>query len=380
MASDVAQLVERHGPGDDGGPRSERISRLSLLMAVLTVLGWLIGVAAGVGAHGRTTEAPAGTASDAAVRSRPAAGLDSRSVIAVRGSGLADPFVLTVDGVSYAYGTNLPGAANIPVLRSTDLRTWHRTGDALPRLPGWAQETGFTTWAPAVAQVPGGFVLYYATRVRRSGIQCVSTAFAPRPDGPFTDSSTAPLICQRGQGGSIDPSPYLAGHTRYLTWKSEGIRPGTHPTIWAQALSPDGRRLAGRAPVRLLTATQPWQDGIVEGPAMLARNGTFWLFYSAGRWHSPDYATGAAACASALGPCRPAPGPLLATGADGVGLGGAEPFQSADHRWWLALHSWPQGPPGACPSGDRELVLAPLSRSGQPMVVPRPDVRPGQVR
>src|SRR4051794_10129872 len=49
----------------------------------------------------------------------------------------ADPFVLTVDSVYYAYATN-HGTINVPTLRSVDLVTWVAGGDAMPVLPDWA--------------------------------------------------------------------------------------------------------------------------------------------------------------------------------------------------------------------------------------------------
>ncbi|MCK9896697.1 glycoside hydrolase family 43 protein [Frankia sp. AgB32] len=301
-----------------------------------------------------------------------------RNVIAVLGSDLADPYVLTVGAVSYAYGTNTEAGGNVPVLSSTDLRAWNRVGDALPTLPGWAADTGLTTWAPAVSAVDDGYDLYYATRVAALGIECVSVAHATGPAGPFTDSSTGPLICQESEGGSIDPSPFSDGGERYLTWKSEGIRPGTTPALWAQRLSADGRSLVG-TPARLLGPDLPWQDGVVEGPAMLARDGTFTLFYSAGDWHSPTYATGTAACAGPLGPCTENPQPMLRTGDAGVGPGGAEPFRAADGSWWLAFHTWTRRQPAAWPHADRQLVLVPLTPTGAPTITADAALRAGRV-
>ncbi|CUU55090.1 Glycosyl hydrolases family 43 [Parafrankia irregularis] len=307
-----------------------------------------------------------------------------RSAVVVRGSNLADPYLLTIDGVTYAYGTNADGA-HVPVLTSTDpsLRSWVRAGDALPHLPGWAQDTGFTTWAPSVAEVDGGYVLYYVTRVAATGHQCVSTAHATSPTGPFIDVSTSPAICQEAEGGSIDPSPYAVGAERYLTWKSEGILPGTTPTIWAQRLAADGRTLLGE-PTALLRPTLDWQHGLVEGPAMLVRGGSYDLLFSAGDWHSPDYATGSATCAGPLGPCTVRPESLLRTGTAGVGPGGAEPFRSIDRAsgeetWWLAFHTWNRREPAENPHADRQLVVVPLPDAGALTPADRSAVRLGRV-
>src|SRR4051794_18607406 len=65
-----------------------------------------------------------------------------------------DPDVIAVDGWYYAYSTQSvtpSGPANIPVWRSRDLVRWTPLGDALPRLPAWADQAG-VSWAPHVVQ------------------------------------------------------------------------------------------------------------------------------------------------------------------------------------------------------------------------------------
>ncbi len=374
-------------PADAARRGSRRAPTAAAVTAVVVVV--LAFAAAGMVLVGRvvstgssTTRAGAtglkGAGAGTATGGTPAGGTsDDRPAIAVHGSNLADPFVLTVAGVSYAYGTNTTDGGNIPVLRSTGMRTWQAVGDALPALPRWAAGGQLLTWAPAVSPVAGGFVLYYTARVTALGIQCISTASSASPAGPFVDVSAAPLICQSEAGGSIDPSPYTAGTNRYLTWKSEGIRAGHVPMLWAARMSADGRSLAGPA-VELLHPGLAWQHGIVEGPAMLARGGRFDLIYSAGDWHSPDYVTATAACAGPLGPCTAAPEPFLRTGNAGVGPGGAEPFVDADGNWWLAFHTWNRKDPASSPHAGRQLVLAPLSPSGPPAVSPAPRVRIGR--
>ena len=90
-------------------------------------------------------------------------------------------------------------------MESTDLQTWKKAGDALPTLASWAAPGA--TWAPAVIHLKHSYLLYYTTTSARSRVQCLSVATAKRPGGPFTDSTTAPLVCQPGLGGSIDPTP-----------------------------------------------------------------------------------------------------------------------------------------------------------------------------
>src|SRR5205823_3736927 len=104
-----------------------------------------------------------------------------------------DPFVVRVGDRYYAYATQ-HGRVAVQVMRSGDLADWSRPREALPELPSWA-EAGHN-WAPAVLARQGGYVLYYTVRHRASGLQCVSVAVTPTPEGPFVDRSAEPFIFQ----------------------------------------------------------------------------------------------------------------------------------------------------------------------------------------
>ena len=115
----------------------------------------------------------------------------------------ADPDVIVAKGTYYAYGTNST-AGNIQIMESSDLLDWRKAGDALPTLASWATP-GFT-WAPAVIHVRRSYLLYYAAATAGSKVQCISVATAKKPQGPFTDTTKAPLECQPDLGvRSIPP-------------------------------------------------------------------------------------------------------------------------------------------------------------------------------
>lgn len=249
----------------------------------------------------------------------------------------ADPFVVAADGGYYAYATNSVGGS-VQLLRSEDLVTWAFAGTALERVASWGRPGA--TWAPSVLARPGGWVLYYTVRDRASGRQCISRATAAGPTGPFVDSSAGPIVCELDQGGSIDPSPFVAPDgSATLLWKAEGETNGGSATLRAAPLSPDGLALAG--PVSVLTGIdQRWEGRTIEGPSMVANGGGFLLLYSANRWDSADYAVGAAACTTPLGPCTKLPGPILSTSGAMVGPGGAEVFVDAAGTARVAFHAW----------------------------------------
>jgi beta-xylosidase len=277
-----------------------------------------------------------------------------------------DPDIILVGKTYYAYATNSV-AGNIQIIDSIDLSHWTAVGNALPNLPAWASAN--YTWAPAVAEIGGVFVLYYAVDVAGTGQECISVATAAQPQGPFTDRSTAPLECQKALGGSIDPASFLdTNGTPYLVWKSGG--PGSSK-IWAQQLAPGGTSFSpGTNPISLLTPDQPWQSGTVEAPDLVAAGGHYFLFYSGNDWNSGNYAVGVATCTGPLGPCTDAAqSPILASGADTAGPGGESVFTDAAGNPWIAFHAWVPGAVGF--PNSRDLYLRRLTFAGPvPAVTP----------
>jgi beta-xylosidase len=241
------------------------------------------------------------------------------------------------DGWYVLFGTT-DWQENVPTAVSTDLVHWTQAPDALPVLPAWAELTISMTWAPAALQVAGHWVLYFSTEEASSHLECIGRAVSSNPAGPYTDSSTGPMVCQRDMGGSIDPSVVASGGVRYLVWKNDGNSSGRPDLIWSQELSVDG--LSVRGPVhRLLGATEPWTKGIVEAPAMVpAAKGGYWLFYSAGSWDSNRYGTGLAWCATVSGACSATTDrPFLATGAGLISPGGLDTVTDGHGRLWAAF-------------------------------------------
>jgi beta-xylosidase len=343
-------------------PRSA-VSRLHRLATVGrgALLGPVVLLLLGLGPADGT-----GTASTAA-RPLPVLGAS----VEAHADDVGDPFVLPVpDGLPddpaarYVLLWTTDWQSNVPAATSPDLVHWHRVADALPDLPVWATPSRAMTWAPAAQAVPGGWVLYYTTQERRSGRQCIGVATAAVATGPFRDRSSGPLICQRDAGGSIDPSVVRepSGRTS-LVWKNDGNARGTATSIWQRELSADGRSLVGPTHL-LLTATRPWQDGIIEGPAMLAaKKGGWWLFFSGGAWASGSYGTGVAWCRTLAGPCSEAADrPLLASAPGAVSPGGLETFLATDGRLWASFSTFPDTPPegDAAMGENRVLRLAPV--------------------
>jgi len=310
---------------------------------------------------------PAGVLSAVTAVSTTCLSLDSTSGGLVYPFNFPDPSVLQVGSEYYAFSTNAV-VGNVQVITSSNLTQWTPIGDALPQLPAWA--AAGDTWHPSVLRLGGSFVMFYAVADAASGMECVSEAVATQPQGPYVDTSTAPLVCQTGDGGSLDPSPYIGADGQpYLVWKSQGTT-GQPPALWAQQLTPTGTALAAGQPSELLTPDQAWEGGIIEGPDMVVVGGEYLLLFGGNNWRTADYGIGYAVCQGPLGPCTASGAdPLLASDQSMEGPGGPSVFTGPDGRLWLAFHAWLPGQvdyPNGRPLFLRQLTVT----NGVPVVQP----------
>lgn len=282
---------------------------------------------------------------------------------------LPDPNVLPVEGGYFIYSTNARGV-HVPVVYSTDLAEFTLIGDAMPVLPRWVRP-GFT-WAPEVAKIAGRYVLYFTARMRGTRVQVIGVATAEQPEGPFV-ATGAPLISMQDLGGAIDPAVLSTRDGQhYLYWKNDGnaVKQATH--LWGAELSVDGLALMS-TPAPLLTASEPWEHGLVEAPQVIEEGGVFHLLYSCAAYFDESYAVGHANGLSPLGPFeKHRPAPILATHGQVAGPGHSHAFRTASGQWQLAYHAWESGRCGY-PKGRRALHLSPLHLEGQQARVALPE-------
>jgi xylan 1,4-beta-xylosidase len=272
-----------------------------------------------------------------------------------------DPTLLRTGAGWYMASTSNDWLPAFPILHSPDLAHWREVGSVLPRRPRWAARD---FWAPDFVRRDGRVLVYYAAQTR-SRRRCVAVASAPRVLGPYRDHG--PIICTRI--GEIDPVPVTDEHgADWLLWKRNGNAHGQHTPILAAPLAPGGMSLSA-PPRELFRADQPWERGLVEGPALLRHGGTFYLLYSAGRCCGEpcDYVTGVARAPSLLGPWEKRPGPILRGNGTFRCPGHVSVGHDAHDELVLAYHAYVRGN-----AADRQLLVAPLrfDAAGWPRVGP----------
>jgi beta-xylosidase len=275
-----------------------------------------------------------------------------------------DPQVVLTGGTYWAYGTGSAGR-NLSVMSSRDLTTWTSPVDPLPVLPSWASPG--LTWAPDVIQLRGAWVMYYAVHDPSLGHQCISVATSTTPGGPFSDTSSGPLICQAVNGGSIDPAPFRDPSTGQLVllWKSDDNSIGQTTHLWAQPLRSNGLSLAtGSSPTLLLTQSAGWQAPAIEAPTVVLHNRRYYLFYAGNSYASASSGIGYATSPTLLGSYsnRSRFAPWLASRGNATGPQGPWVFTDATGARHLAFAAW-DGAVGYNNSGVRALWIARLSFS-----------------
>lgn len=249
-------------------------------------------------------------------------------------TNFADPALIEVDGIYYAFATNkyitpLPGQINIQIAVSHDFSTWNLTDtDALPHAGNWT--LGNHIWAPDVVQLDdGSFVMYYSAGYAKAvKHHCVGVATSKNVMGPYIPQAQ-PLVCPLSQGGAIDPDGFRdEDGSRYIVYKVDGnsldnftatVNPT--PLMLQQVNETDGISLVGK-PQQLLDRTKA--DGpLIEAPCLIRTEGTsgnssvYVLFFSSNLFTTSHYNVAYATSTTGLkGPYIRNPTPLLATGDD----------------------------------------------------------------
>ncbi|EZP28032.1 Glycosyl hydrolase, family 43 [Microbacterium oleivorans] len=251
-----------------------------------------------------------------------------------------DPDIVSTDAGYTAFATGSHGL-NIRVATSPDLANWTvDRRDALPTLPAWASPG--RTWAPEVAPLGEGFVMYVTAEHTASGRQCVGVATSASLDDPFTPASDEPLVCPVDAGGAIDAATFDdEDGGRYLLWKTDGNCCALDTRLMIAPLSGDGLSLQSE-PVELLTQDQPWEGALVEAPTLVARDGGYALLYSANDYGGDSYAVGVAWAPTLTGPYTKQSEPFLSTtGSDGAFRGpGGQDVVATPNGDVLVFHGW----------------------------------------
>lgn len=208
-------------------------------------------------------------------------------------TNIGDPFVLRSGEAYYLYATSFD-PAGFHVWKSTDLKAWRDLGVCLDMRNSWAEGS---FWAPEVVFYHGKFVMHFTARRKSDHSLRIGVAFSESPAGPFIQPRNGPMF-DFGYA-AIDGHVFFDDDgERYFYYSRdccENVVGGSHTShIYAVKLNAALDGTEGEAKF-LIGAEKPFEtdgDGSWlwnEGPAVLKRDGKYFLFYSANYYASKKY-------------------------------------------------------------------------------------------
>jgi beta-xylosidase len=234
---------------------------------------------------------------------------------------MADPTVLSWQGVYYAMGTTgdrrTADGRIFTLLRSTNLVNWRKLGGAL--IPP-SDNSGYHYWAPEATHAGGKFYVYYAM----GGIEPekfeIRVATSDTPQGPYTDTGNVLADCERNRF-TIDPFPFHDDdgqwyffYSRNFTNAEDGFHAGTGIVVDRMI---DMTRLAGDCHV-VVRARYDWtlfqahrsmpvygrtfDWHTIEGACVTKHEGRYYCIYSGANYQTDRYGLDYVAADSPMGP------------------------------------------------------------------------------
>ncbi len=268
----------------------------------------------------------------------------------------ADPGAILADGIYYVTCTG----GQFPIYASDSATSgFHKVGDIFSKngIPAWSNGDH---WAPEIHPVPGGYAAYFTATSKKTGKHAIGVAFSKTVTGPYVDRGS-PLV--ENDGSSIDSTMFTDPATGklYLIWKDERTRSVNGHDVQAdvlrgQELAPNGLHLVGAPPPSadtrtIMSSSEPWEEGVVEGPTMVKRGSYYYLFYSGAYYCNDSYGIGVARADSPLGPFtkhkEPLPGAndgrILKSGDHWLGPGHNSVLRGSDGKWHTFFHAYRKG-------------------------------------
>lgn len=256
----------------------------------------------------------------------------------VYNANFPDPFVVQDGGTFYVYGTQRNGQG-FQVMSSKNLVDW-TVLDPVGK-PSWSHSQ---MWAPEVYKHDGKWYFFFSALNPTTNKRDLAVSIGDGPLGPFHDLAVlVPGVSENSgpsQDGAIDATLYFEDGKTYLLY----IREAAPRALKIVELAPDFSKTVGEAK-DLLHADRKIEQGILDAPTLIKRDGTYWLFFSGGWFQSwkkdANYRVWYATSSSLMGPYKKAAKPLIEGKKDLVYSPGHQTiFELPSGEWWIAYHGW----------------------------------------
>ena len=221
-------------------------------------------------------------------------------------TNIGDPFILLHEDKYYMYATSAPDG--FKVFTSLDLINWEEAGYCY-KDSTWAINC---FWAPEVYYYNNKFYMLYTGRWKKNESLRTALAVSDSPLGPFKDINDGPLF-DLGFA-TIDATLFFDDDGKiYLYFVrdcSEYIVGGVHTSaIYAVEIDKELKHFIGK-PVLISIPDCEWETSLDkewcwnEGPAVLKKNGTYYLNYSVNCFNNLNYCIACSESKNPLGPYK----------------------------------------------------------------------------
>jgi len=279
---------------------------------------------------------------------------------------VADPYVLSYEGVYYLYGTS--AGDGFKYWTSDNLSDWEEKGYTFRKTDhSWGKGS---FWAPEVIHYNNKFFMVYSASgetMYGKGLR-ICLAVSDKPGGPFTDIH-APLFdlgfsCIDGHiFVDTDGKPYLYYEMVGAVgehWKNNGYLWGM---VMGVELSADLSRPL-HEPILCLYTSQTWEGPESlkarsnEGMTVFKKDSVYYMTYSGNHYADPNYGVGYAVSDKPLGMWVKYQGNPILKQDLSIGVSGPGHnciIQSPDQKEWFIVYHSHANP--ANPSGKRILNI-----------------------
>ncbi|MEO6721679.1 MAG: glycoside hydrolase family 43 protein [Ferruginibacter sp.] len=251
---------------------------------------------------------------------------------------LADPAIFNFKGTYYLFGTVEENANNgFVAYTSTDLVKWKKPGQ---NNNSFALSKGNVFgnakfWAPQVFLNGNSITMAYVAD------ENIAVATSEFPVGPFMQNDKRPLAASVKQ---IDPFIFIDDDGKKYLYH---VRLQDGNKIFVAEMEPDLSAVKPATLKECISATQSWENTtnavwpVAEGPSVLKRGDTYFLFYTANDFRNPDYAVGYATSKSPYGPWIKYEGnPIISKKNIGVnGTGHGDFFTDSNNELHYVFHT-----------------------------------------
>ncbi len=195
-----------------------------------------------------------------------------------------DPTLIRVANTYYVFATNRFNGKLVPIFCSNDLQQWKFCGNVFDAIPEWAQKEIPGTrgiWAPDISHVSGEYRLYYSISTFGSnrsaiGLSTNKTLDTNSPDYRWEDKGIVVGSKREDDFNAIDPN-YIEDREGN-SWLAFGSFWGG---IKLRRLDKKSGKLSlSDSTIYSLASRRPLEPPAIEAPAIIRRDGYYYLFVS----------------------------------------------------------------------------------------------------